>query len=152
MKYISTRGDTEKLGFKDVFLSGLAPDGGLFLPESYPCFSASKIASFQNMSYQEICFEVVFPFVQEDISSEKLKEIIAKSYQSFSHKAITPLKQLDSNLWLLELFHGPTFAFKDVALQFMGHILEYFLSSSEQKAIILGANFWRYRFCGYNGL
>jgi len=141
MDYISTRGKAPKLKFDDVFLSGLASDGGLYVPSSYPQFSASEISEFQNFSYKEIAFKVIKPFVSDSIPDDILSDIIEKSYnaQVFNHTSVAPLIQIDHQNWILELFHGPTLAFKDFALQFVGHLLEYLLTKKQEKAIILGA-------------
>ena len=141
MKYISTRGNAPILNFKETFLTGLASDGGLYVPEEYPVFSSSKISSLKNLNYQELCYEIFLPFIGKEIPAEKLKEIIEKSYQDsvFTHAAVAPLKQLSKKHYILELFHGPTNAFKDFALQLIGHMLAYFLKENSEKAIILGA-------------
>ncbi len=139
MKYISTRGAAPILAFEDVVLQGLAADGGLYVPEFLPEFSESKIAAMKKMSYPELFFEVTEHFIGDQIDHETYKKIIAKSYQNFSHEAIAPLKQLSSNEFLLELFHGPTLAFKDFALQFLGNLLDYFLQKRGEKIVIIGA-------------
>ena len=141
MKYISTRGKSAILNFKETFLAGLASDGGLYVPETYPFFSANKISSFKKLSYTELCYEIFLPFIGKEIPAKKLKELIKKAYNEsvFNHQAIAPLKQLNQKHYILELFHGPTNAFKDFALQLMGLILAYFLNENKEKAIILGA-------------
>jgi threonine synthase len=139
MKYISTRGGSPVLSFQDVVLQGLATDGGLYVPEFLPKFSKNKIAAMRKMTYPELFFEVTEHFVADEINAETYKNLIEKSYQNFSHKAIAPLKQLSSNEFLLELFHGPTLAFKDFALQFLGNLLDYFLQKSGEKIVIIGA-------------
>lgn len=139
MKYVSTRGAALSLSFEDVVLQGLATDGGLYVPEFLPKFSASKIAQMRHMTYQEIFFEVTEHFIGDEIDSATYKKIIAKSYRNFSHEAIAPLKQLSHNEFLLELFHGPTLAFKDFALQFLGNLLDYFLQKRGEKIVIIGA-------------
>lgn len=139
MKYISTRGAAPVLSFEDVVLQGLAVDGGLYVPEFLPKFEATKIAQMQKMTYEEIFFEVTEHFIGDEIDSETYKKIIAKSYQNFSHQAIAPLKQLSENEFLLELFHGPTLAFKDFALQFLGNLLDHFLQKRGEKIVIIGA-------------
>ena len=139
MKYISTRGAAPILSFEDVVLQGLAVDGGLYVPEFLPKFSDSKIAAMKQMSYQELFFEVTEHFIGNEIDPETYKKLIAKSYQNFSHEAIAPLKQLSQNEFLLELFHGPTLAFKDFALQFLGNLLDYFLQKRGEKIVIIGA-------------
>ncbi len=120
MKYSSTRGDAPVLEFSDVLLQGLARDGGLYLPETWPQFDAETIASFAGKSYEEVAFEVISPFVDGAIPDADLKSMIAESYSGFRHPAVTPLVQTGSNTFILELFHGPTLAFKDVAMQLLG--------------------------------
>ena len=139
MKYISTRGQAEPLSFEDVVLTGLASDGGLYVPESIPSFSEEKIASFAGMSYEELAYEVMAPFVDGEIPDEDFKRLIHKAYSSFRHDAIAPLVQTAHQEWILELFQGPTLAFKDFALQLLGLILDYFLKKRNQKVVVLGA-------------
>jgi threonine synthase len=118
VKYISTRGQAPALSFEEVVLTGLAPDGGLYVPETLPKFSKEEIASWAGLSYQELAFNVMKPFVAGAVSDEEFKKIIAESYATFRHDAIAPLVQTGHNEWILELFQGPTLAFKDFALQF----------------------------------
>ncbi|MBL4895236.1 MAG: hypothetical protein JKY59_10305, partial [Emcibacter sp.] len=139
MKYVSTRGQAPVLGFEDVLLTGLARDGGLYVPAEIPKFSADDIRSFRGKSYQDVAFAVMKPFVCPEISEDDFAEIIAKAYSTFRHKTIVPLAQLDSNEWILELFHGPTLAFKDVALQLLGHLFDHVLTRQGRKVTIVGA-------------
>jgi len=139
VKYVSTRGQAPDLNFEDVLLTGLARDGGLYLPASWPTFSLTDIKSMRAKSYQEIAFMVMSPFVCSEIPEDDFKVLIDKAYSSFRHDAITPLTQLDNNEWILELFHGPTLAFKDVALQLLGHLFEYVLTKRGEKITIVGA-------------
>ncbi|MBT8115295.1 MAG: threonine synthase [Arenicella sp.] len=139
MRYISTRGKAPKLNFEQAVLTGLAADGGLYVPESLPLFSSKEIASWQKLSYQELMLVVVQPFVDGEIEEAELKQIIAKSFDGFRHAAIAPLVQCGHNEWVLELFHGPTLAFKDFALQFLGHLLDAILARRKQKLVVLGA-------------
>ena len=141
MKYISTRGGTSPQNFDDVVLTGLAPDGGLFVPETVPQFSADEIASWAGLDYPDLAFKVMSPFVGDSVPASELKRIIDASYNldTFRHRAIAPLVQSGHNEWILELFHGPTLAFKDFALQFLGHLLDYILEQRDQKVVILGA-------------
>ncbi|HLS99592.1 MAG TPA: threonine synthase, partial [Porticoccaceae bacterium] len=125
MKYISTRGGVAPQSFEDVVLAGLAPDGGLFVPESLPAYSTEEIASWAGLPYTELAFRVVAPFIDGAVPDEELRRIIAASYGAFRHRAIAPLVQTGHNDWVLELFHGPTLAFKDFALQFLGHLLDH---------------------------
>lgn len=139
MKFISTRGDAPALSFEEVVLAGLASDGGLYVPETLPRFSRDDIASWATLSYQELAFKVIHPFVDGEISDDDLRQIIAKAYASFRHPAIAPLVQTGHNEWVLELFQGPTLAFKDFALQFLGHLLDFILAKRQQKVAVLGA-------------
>jgi threonine synthase len=139
MKFISTRKNSAPLSFEDTVMQGLAPDGGLYVPEFLPQFSNHEIAKMASMNFEEIFFKVTSHFVKDEISEEEYRNIVKKSYQNFSHKAIAPLKQIDYNHFLLELFHGPTLAFKDFALQYLGNLLDYFLKKSKKKIAIIGA-------------
>jgi len=139
MKFISTRLSAPILNFEDVIFQGLASDGGLYIPEFLPNFDEKKLKELRKMSYQELFFEITRIFVDNEIPNDEYKKIIEKSYATFSHQAIAPLKQLDKNHYLLELFHGPTLAFKDFALQFLGNVLDYFLKIRNQKIVIIGA-------------
>lgn len=139
MKYISTRSNAAELSFEDVVLQGLATDGGLYVPEFLPSLHAKDLEQLRHLSYEELFFEITKHFVGSEIDAKTYREIIKKSYKNFSHKAIAPLKQLDSNEFLLELFHGPTLAFKDFALQFLGNLLDYFLQKRDEKIVIIGA-------------
>lgn len=139
MKFISTRGDAPALSFEEVILTGLASDGGLYVPESLPSFSQEEIASWAGLSYQELAFNIITPFVDGEIADDDLKGIIDKAYSSFRHDAIAPLVQTNHNEWVLELFQGPTLAFKDFALQFLGHLLDFILAKRNQKVVVMGA-------------
>ncbi len=139
MKYISTRGEAPALSFEDVVLTGLATDGGLYVPETLPQFSQEEISSWAGLSYQELAFKVIAPFVDGALSDDELKRIIEKSYSTFRHPAIAPLIQTDHNEWVLELFQGPTLAFKDFALQFLGNLLDHILKKRDQKVVVMGA-------------
>ncbi|MFK7864939.1 MAG: threonine synthase [Pseudohongiellaceae bacterium] len=139
MKYISTRGQSPVQNFEQVLLTGLAPDGGLYVPESLPQFSQEEIASWRDLSYSELALKVIAPFVDGEIPEDDLREIVESSYQSFSHGDVAPLTQLAEKEWVLELFHGPTLAFKDFALQVLGRLLDYTLKKKDQRVVILGA-------------
>ena len=139
MKYISTRGGTPALSFNDVLLSGLAPDGGLFVPEQWPTFSTDEIAQFKDLPYPELALRVLKPFVGDDIAEAALAGIIDGAYQNFDTPEIAPLKQIGDNEWLLELFHGPTLAFKDMALQFLGPVFDHVLKTKGERVTIIGA-------------
>ena len=139
MKYISTRGGVAPQSFEEVVLAGLASDGGLYVPETLPRFSEAEIAEWGGLSYTDLAFKVMSPFVAGAVPESELKRIIALSYQGFRHRAVAPLVQTGANDWVLELFHGPTLAFKDFALQFLGHLLDYLLDKRGEKAVIMGA-------------
>jgi threonine synthase len=136
MKYISTRGQMEPIGFQDAVMTGLAPDGGLLLPEFIPQV-AEHLEEWATLSYTELAFEIISLFA-DDIPPAELAELIANSYASFDTPEVTPLVEL-GDLFLLELFHGPTLAFKDVALQFLGNLFEYILQQRGGHLNILGA-------------
>ena len=139
--YKSTRGGQSNMRFEQVVLGGLANDKGLFVPETIPTFSIDDIEGMRNLSYVDLAYNVISKYVlPEDIPSKNLKDIVNKSFSTFRSKEVTPSLKLEQ-YWVLELFHGPTFAFKDVALQFLGNVFEYFLEHGNiQKSItILGA-------------
>ncbi len=139
MHYISTRGRAPKLGFEDAVIAGLASDGGLYVPEEYPSFTPAQIATFAGLSYEDLFLEITRPYIDGAIPEKDLKEIIHASYAGFRHKAIAPLKQIGNNEFVLELFHGPTLAFKDFALQFLGRVFDYILIKRKQDVVIVGA-------------
>lgn len=139
MKYISTRGSAPELSFEDTMLTGLARDGGLYVPKSIPTLSKNNIRSMVGLSYEEIAFRVMRPFVGDNFSDEEFFEIIQKSYAGFGHSARAPLVQLESNHFLLELFHGPTLAFKDFAMQLIGQMFQVSLRRRDDRVTIVGA-------------
>jgi threonine synthase len=139
LRYISTRGAAPALGFTDVLLTGLARDGGLYVPESWPRLTVDEIRKLRGLSYEETAFRIIRPFVGGEIADADLKSMIDGAYGVFRHQAIVPLKQLDDNLWLMELFHGPTLAFKDVALQLVGRLYDHVLSKKGERITIVGA-------------
>ena len=139
MQYVSTRGATPPVDFKGALLAGLAPDGGLYVPATVPQFSTAEIAAMAGLSYQELALKIMLPFVGDSFASAQLHAMIDMAYGSFRHAAIAPLTQLSSRHFLLELFHGPTLAFKDFALQLLGQLLEAALAEKGQRATILGA-------------
>jgi threonine synthase len=139
MRYISTRGKAPSLSFEDVLLTGLASDGGLYVPESLPQFSHEEIASWSKLSYVDLAHKILLPFVEDDISSSELKTMVDETYAGFNHKAVAPLVQLDQNGWVLELFHGPTLAFKDFALQLLGRLMDHALIKRDKRLVIMGA-------------
>ena len=139
MRYQSTRGAAPLLGFRDVTLAGLASDGGLYVPEAWPSLSRDEIAGLAGLSYVETAVRVMLPFVGPDLSEDELRALCTQAYGRFAHAAVTPLVQLDHQHWLLELFHGPTLAFKDVALQLLGLLFEKFLAGTGDHLTIVGA-------------
>lgn len=139
MKYISTRGDAPALGFEDVLLTGLAPDGGLYVPETLPRFTLEEIASWAGLPYSDLAFNVMYPFVEGAIPESDFRSMVQKTYANFDHIAVAPLVQLDSNEWVQELFRGPTLAFKDFALQLLGRLLDYVLERRNERVVIMGA-------------
>ncbi|MDP7149544.1 MAG: threonine synthase [Paracoccaceae bacterium] len=139
MRYISTRGNAPVLNFEEAMLTGLARDGGLYVPESIPQMSAGDIKALRGLSYEEIAFRVMRPFIGDTFTDAEFREIIAKAYAGFGHDARAPLVQLDSNHYLLELFHGPTLAFKDFAMQLIGQLFQAALGRSGERVTIVGA-------------
>ncbi|WAM49037.1 threonine synthase [Vreelandella venusta] len=139
MRYISTRGQAPALSFEEVVLTGMASDGGLYVPETLPEFSKQELASMAGLSYAEIAFRVMKPFVNGEIDDDTFRRLVTEAYATFNHDAVVPLKQLDANHFLLEQFHGPTLAFKDVALQLLGRLLDHFLKKRGERAVIMGA-------------
>ncbi len=139
MQYVSTRGSAPTLDFAGVTLAGLANDGGLYVPAEWPRFSPDEIASMRGLPYAELAARVMQPFVGDCLTPESLRGLTAKAYGRFAHAAVTPLTQLDERQWLLELFHGPTLAFKDVALQMLGLLFEEFLAREDGALTIVGA-------------
>ena len=139
MRYVSTRGQAPVLNFGDAMLTGLARDGGLYVPETVPQFTAGQIAAMAGQSYEEIAFRVMRPFVAETFSENELRGAIARAYAGFGHAARAPLKQLAPNHFLLELFHGPTLAFKDFAMQVIGQLFQIELEKRGQRITIVGA-------------
>ena len=139
MNYISTRGKAPVLNFEEAMLTGLARDGGLYVPQSIPVFSADEIRSMSNLSYEEIAFKVISPFVGDCFSDDELLKIINKAYSHFGHKDRAPLVELETNHFLLELFHGPTLAFKDFAMQLIGQFFQVALERKKSRVTIVGA-------------
>tara|TARA_A100001011_G_scaffold265713_1_gene274572 strand:- start:1681 stop:3069 length:1389 start_codon:yes stop_codon:yes gene_type:complete len=139
MKYISTRGGCPPQNFEQVLLSGLAPDGGLFIPQTLPTFSAEQIEAMKSLQYADLALEIVTPFVDGEIPTSQLKKVIDESYVAFKHPEVAPLTRLSEHEYLLELYHGPTLAFKDFALQVLGRLLDHVLRKNDQRVVILGA-------------
>lgn len=139
MKYVSTRGEAPKLGFQDALLAGLARDGGLYIPETWPTLSQDEIRSMAGQPYAETAKKVLAPFVEGEIPTSDFHKMVDEAYASFHHPAVAPLVQIDDNHWVMELFHGPTLAFKDVAMQLLARLMDYVLAERGQKATIVGA-------------
>ena len=139
MKFISTRGNVNGIGFIDTVLMGLASDGGLLIPEKIPQIPADKLQAMSQLTYQELAYEIFSYYVDGEIPNNELKELVEKSYGTFRHPEVTPVKKLKDNMYVLELFHGPTFAFKDIALQFLGNLYSYVSKKTGETINILGA-------------
>ncbi|WP_439540486.1 threonine synthase [Sphingomonas sp.] len=139
MRYQSTRGTAPELDFREVTLAGLASDGGLYVPVEWPRFTPDQIADMAGLSYVETAVRVMAPFVAGSLTEDELRDLCTRAYGRFSHDAVTPLVQLDHRHFLLELFHGPTLAFKDVALQLLGLLFEKFLTGTDRHLTIVGA-------------
>jgi threonine synthase len=137
--HVSTRGEAPALGFADALLAGLARDGGLYVPQAWPSLTADAIRSFAGLPYAEVAKAVLGPLVDGDIPGPDLDRMIEESYASFRHPAVCPLTQLGDNLFVLELFHGPTLAFKDVAMQLLGRLMNHVLKARGGRATIVGA-------------
>ncbi|MBU2982957.1 threonine synthase [Lentibacter algarum] len=139
MRYISTRGKAPELSFEEAMLTGLARDGGLYLPKTIPTLSTAEIKALHGMPYEEAAFTIMRPFIGDTFTDAEFKQLIAQAYAGFNHAARAPLKQLDSGHFLLELFHGPTLAFKDFAMQLIGQMFQAALSRSGKRITIVGA-------------
>jgi threonine synthase len=137
--YESTRGNAPVLSFRDALLAGLARDGGLYLPQSWPVISPSQIRAFATMPYADIAKAVLAPFTRGEIDGAALGAMIDESYATFRHPAVTPLVQTGPGDWILELFHGPTLAFKDVAMQLLARLMDHVLAERNERATIVGA-------------
>src|SRR6202008_3052081 len=127
------------LGFDDVLLAGLAPDGGLYVPEAWPSFAPAEIAALAGLDYPAVAARVMAPFVKDSVIEKDLEKLTREAYAGFNHAAVAPLKQLSTNEWLLELFHGPTLAFKDFALQAVGLMFDRVLAARKARLTIVGA-------------
>ncbi|MFU7527931.1 threonine synthase [Qipengyuania sp. ASV99] len=139
MEYISTRGSAPALDFEGATLAGLASDGGLYLPREWPRLSEAEIRAMRGLSYAALAARIMRPFVAGSLTEAELEALCKTVYGDFGHAAVTPLVQLNETHWLLELFHGPTLAFKDVALQLLGHLFETFLERRGKRLTIVGA-------------
>lgn len=140
MEYVSTRGSAPALGFEDVLLSGLARDGGLFVPAAWPAMDPDAIRALRGLGYAEIAVRIVRPFIDADVLDHaELARLAQETYAGFDHPEVAPLRQIDDDTWLLELFHGPTLAFKDFALQMLGRLFEHVLARRGARITIIGA-------------
>lgn len=139
MRYISTRGEAPVSGFEDVLLGGPASDQGLYVPESWPQLTPERLSALSGASYADIAEAVMTPFIGGAIPRTDFRAMIEQAYAGFGHPAVTPLKQLDANLWLLELFHGPTLAFKDIAMQLLAPMMDWALTRRGERVTIVGA-------------
>src|SRR5262245_50114237 len=139
MRYVSTRGEAPALGFADVTLAGLARDGGLYVPESWPLFSSDAIAGLAGRPYAEVAVEVIRPFVGGAVADGDLARMAREAYDTFRHPAVVPLVQYGPNCFLAELFHGPTLAFKDLAMQLLARLMDHLLAQRGERATIVGA-------------
>jgi threonine synthase len=139
MRYVSTRGEAPAIGFWDAVLAGLAPDGGLYIPQEWPRFEPAEIAAFAGRPYAEVAAAAIGKFAGDDISHEDLLNMTTAAYATFTHPAVTPIKELYPNLFLLELFHGPTLAFKDVAMQILARLYDKALKAQGRHLTIVAA-------------
>ncbi|MDN5928406.1 MAG: threonine synthase [Hyphomicrobiales bacterium] len=139
MQYISTRGQAPALGFSDTLLAGLARDGGLYLPQEWPHFGAAEIRALRGLSYPDMAVRLLTPFANGEIDGETFSTIVHEAYATFRHEAVCPLVQTGANEFVLELFHGPTLAFKDVAMQLLARLMDHLLAERGERATIVGA-------------
>jgi len=139
VEYISTRGTAPALGFRDALMAGLAKDGGLYVPRKWPTLSKKQIRALRGKSYQEVAFEILSLFVDGEIADDKLRGMIDEAYATFRHPAVVPLVQVGPNDFILELFHGTTLAFKDVAMQLLARLMDHVLAERGERATIVGA-------------
>ncbi len=139
MRYVSTRGKVPAVDFEEALLAGLAPDGGLYLPEEWPRFSASDLDALKGLAYPELACKLMAPFLGETIAAESFARLTDDAYAGFDHRAVAPLRQIGAGEWILELYHGPTLSFKDVALQPLARLFDHFLGERDERLTILGA-------------
>jgi threonine synthase len=139
VEYVSTRGEAPSLGFCDALLAGLARDGGLYVPREWPTMSKKEIRALRGKPYQDVAFEVLHRFTAGEIPAETFRAMINEAYATFRHPAVTPLVQTGPNAFILELFHGTTLAFKDVAMQLLARLMDYALEKRGERATIVGA-------------
>ena len=139
VRYISTRGGVPPVGFEQALFAGLAADGGLYLPDHWPRLGPDRLEALQGAPFEEVAQAVLTPFLGDELDAATFRRLLERSYAGFAHRAVAPLRQIDARLWLLELFHGPTLAFKDVAMQLLGRLFEHFLERSGRRITIVGA-------------
>ena len=139
MQFVSTRGQAPVLGFSDAVLAGLAADGGLYVPQSWPQLTAAEIAGFAGKPYAEVAYAIISRFTGSEIAPADLKAMLEAAYAGFRHPSVTPLVEIEPNHFVLELFHGPTLAFKDVAMQFLSRVMDHILAQRGLRATIVGA-------------
>ena len=139
MRYVSTRGEAPALGFSDTILAGLARDGGLYIPDEWPRFSADEIRAMRGLPYPDLAIRLLTPFLGGEIAAPAFERIVRDAYATFRHEAVCPLVQTGSNRFVLELFHGPTLAFKDVAMQLLARLMDHVLAERGQRATIAAA-------------
>ncbi|MGE8354143.1 MAG: threonine synthase [Pseudomonas protegens] len=139
MRYVSTRSATEQVDFVTVVLSGVAADGGLYVPQQLPSFSPQEIANWSTLDYPELAFRVLRPFVGDSLPEADFKGLLRQAYSGFGHRAVAPLRQIDRNEWLLELFHGPSGSAKDFAARLQAQLVGYFLQRRQRRGVLVGA-------------
>ena len=139
MLYNSTRGESPIVPFSEVLLGGLAPDGGLYMPQTFPKFSIEEIESWSNLPFHKLASKILYPYVEGEIEESIFLKLLEEAYTSFDEDDVVKLKEIEDNHWVLELFHGPTLAFKDVAMQLLGALLNHFAKEKGEKIVVLGA-------------
>ena len=139
MLYNSTRGESPIVPFSEVLLGGLAPDGGLYMPQTFPKFSIEEIEGWSNLPFYQLAAKILHPYVESEIDESSFLKLLEEAYTSFDEEDVVKLKEIEENHWVLELFHGPTLAFKDVAMQLLGALLNHFAKEKGEKIVVLGA-------------
>ena len=139
MLYNSTRGESPTVPFSEVLLGGLAPDGGLYMPQTFPKFSIEEIESWSNLPFHQLASKILYTYVESEIDESIFLKLLEEAYSSFDEEDVVKLKEIEENHWVLELFHGPTLAFKDVAMQLLGALLNHFAKEKGEKIVVLGA-------------
>ena len=139
MLYNSTRGESPIVPFSEVLLGGLAPDGGFYMPQTFPKFSIEEIESWSNLPFHQLASKILYTYVESEIDESIFLKLLEEAYSSFDEEDVVKLKEIEENHWVLELFHGPTLAFKDVAMQLLGALLNHFAKEKGEKIVVLGA-------------